>query len=90
MRRGWFWGLAGVGLFWARPLLACPFCNVDGPATRAFLGVVFGTFFLSALFILLWAIGRAGDEEVEAPAHRMLEHEEAFTVRLHGGKPDDR
>ncbi len=90
MKRWILQAVGAGGTPWDRPPWACPFCNVDGPATRAFLAVVFGAFFLSALSLLLWALVRAGGEEVEAPATRMLENEEAYTVRLQGGQDHDR
>ena len=76
--------LAGV---FPAPLWACPFCNVDGPATRAFILTVIGTAILGGVFVLLWSIGAGHYRNVEAPKYRILEIDRETEVDL--GRRED-
>jgi|YNPNPStandDraft_1061719.scaffolds.fasta_scaffold48016_2 hypothetical protein len=62
---------------------ACPFCNVDGPATRGFILTVFGAIIVAATMLLLWSIACGHYQNVEAPKHRLLELERENQVALH-------
>ena len=63
------------------PVWACPFCNVDGPATRAFILSVFGFAFLGGACILLWSIGAGHYRDVENPKFRILELDNNTGIR---------
>lgn len=67
-------------LFSQAPALACPFCNVDGPATRAFILTVLGSAILGFGFIFLWSVAAGQYRGVEEPKYRILEIDEETEV----------
>lgn len=83
---GWVLALAGMV---PTPLWACPFCNVDGPATRAFILTVTGTAILGGVFVLLWSVGAGHYRNVEAPKYRILEIDAETSVDLGNEKGVD-
>ncbi len=76
--------VAGFGFlcFNGFPALTCPFCNVDGPATRAFILTVLGSAILGFGFIFLWSIAAGQYRGVEEPKYRILEIDEDTEVDL--------
>lgn len=79
--------LLAVGLFLpAGSLWACPFCNVDGPATRGFILSVMGLAILGGVFVLAWSVAAGHYQDVEAPKDRILELDEETSVDLGPGR----
>ncbi len=77
---GWIVGVAAA-LALPDVVLACPFCNVDGPVIRWFLVFVVGPYLLGAVMMLLWSVSSGHYEDSENPKFRMLELDEATGVR---------
>ena len=53
-------------------VFACPFCNLDGPATRNFLLMVMGSAILGFVLFLAWSWTAGHFQNVEKPKHRIL------------------
>lgn len=72
-----------VSLIFTFPAIgfACPFCNVDGTETTAFLLSFFGSGMLAVLSIFLWAILSGRFKDVENPKHRILELDKTTKIK---------
>lgn len=83
--KSWLFSLIGL-LTLAPSAWACPFCNVDGPAVRAFILTVFGSAIFGAVFIFVWSWSSGQFEDAEEPKYRILEIDETTSVDLGGSE----
>ena len=71
-------------LFFNENAFACPFCNVDGVATRSFIFLGVGVMILGFAGLFFWALASGQFKGIEGPKHRMLELEKQSGVNLDG------